>query len=279
MEKDREVAEYDPFKAMDAMDDAAIIAEIQGRITEAWVYGFMKEGRRVWGLSKIGVDMACREMAKKREVIKELSCDMQPDPTDDRFVLFKASAQRIYLGEKGEELPLEPVFGFKRQCIFITTRSGISSNTNPFYYEQGSIKALRNARQRLISEEVRAQIITKAKETGRVSDVGDDEDNQETTAHHEQLREMIMDHVEQHVGKPDKAEAVRILQSLTEFTDKSGRKYSGNTSIDSLSAKQATIALAKFKKLYADIKMPEPTKGTDADFVPFPDDRPEGDAE
>jgi len=173
----RDTSVFDPFRAMDMLDDQAIIAELEGRVIDQWVYHFPQEGREIWGLSKVGVDQACREMALQGEVVREEDVVYQVDPTDNRFVLFKAYASRIAVNKDGSEVYLDRTVGTKKQCIFIETRQeGITTRTNSFWFEQGSMKALRNARIRLITEEVRVKIITVAKTTNKVTRVKDKEE-------------------------------------------------------------------------------------------------------
>ena len=62
----------DPFSLMDQLDDEAILAELEGRVVGSWVYEFMQDGKQIRGLSKVGVDAACREMrSEERRVGKE----------------------------------------------------------------------------------------------------------------------------------------------------------------------------------------------------------------
>lgn len=166
---------FDPFLAMDKLDDEAILAEIKGRIIEKWVYHYPQDGKEVWGLSKVGVDQACTEMAKRGEVIRELSLTFQPDPTDNRYMLFVAVAARYAVDKDGKQIFLDQVTGTKRQCVYYVKKSGITEDLNNFYFEQGAMKAFRNARSRLISEETRARIIGLAKEQGKVQEVKGEE--------------------------------------------------------------------------------------------------------
>ncbi|KKN79618.1 hypothetical protein LCGC14_0338220 [marine sediment metagenome] len=169
------VQKVDPYQLMDLMDDAAIIEEIKGRISKAWAYNFRQGNEDVWGLSKVGVDACCREMAKMGEVIREDGVDYGVDPTDDRYILFKASATRYAVNKNGEQVMLDSAYGTKRQCrLIVTSREGVTDRENNFWFEQGAMKALRNARARLISEEVRAQIMSLAKEGGKVAQISEE---------------------------------------------------------------------------------------------------------
>lgn len=156
----------DPFSLMDALDDKAIVAELEGRVVEKWVYHYNQDGQNVWGLSKVGVDAACREMAKLGEAIREISVDFVVDPIAGDHFLFTAKAARFVINKDGTEIELDSAFGTKRQALHHPKGAA-----NKFWFEQGSMKALRNARQRLISEDVRAKIMALAKEKGKVKDV------------------------------------------------------------------------------------------------------------
>ena len=169
------IPKLDQYQLMDLMDDEAIVAEIKGRISKEWAYNFKQGGEDIWGLSKVGVDACCREMAKMGEVIREDDVVYDVDPTDERFILFKASATRYAVNKNGEQVTLDRAYGTKRQCrLIVTSREGITDRENNFWFEQGSMKALRNARARLISEEVRAQIMSLAKEGGKVKEISEE---------------------------------------------------------------------------------------------------------
>jgi hypothetical protein len=64
---------------------------------------------------------------------------------------------------------MEAVNGTKRQWVKMKSKGKIVDD--PFWYEKGAMKALRNARSRLIPEEIRSKIITLAKTKGRVKDI------------------------------------------------------------------------------------------------------------
>lgn len=163
---------YDPFAAMDRLDDEAILAELEGRVMKALVYSFNQGGQTVTGLSKVGVDAVVREMAKQHEVIRELECTFQDFGED---ALFTAKAGRYVVKfdeQKGvaAEVLLDTRIGTKRQWKKMKTKRGIEDN--PFWYEQGSMKALRNANMRLLREDLKQQIIAKAQATeGAVREV------------------------------------------------------------------------------------------------------------
>jgi len=165
------IAKLDPFHIMDLLDEQAFLEELKGRIGDKWVYSFYQDGEKKTGLSKIGVDACCREMAKAGEVIRELDVTWEVDPTDDNHVLFKGFAVRVAISKDGKEYELDKVVGTKRQCLFQVTKTGMTSRRNIHWFEHGAMKALRNARARLISEEIIAKVMAIAKEQGRVKDV------------------------------------------------------------------------------------------------------------
>lgn len=181
---------FDPFRAMDLCDDELIKEELNNRISKTWVYKFPQDGKDVIGLSKIGVDQACRHLASKGEVIREESVGYDRDPVDDRFMLFTAYASRIAVSSDGLEIVLERVSGTKRQCVYIVTRAeGITDRVNPFWFEQGSMKAFRNARFRLLSEDVKAQVITMALAAGNVKNITPADDIQSKGNGHKPMKE------------------------------------------------------------------------------------------
>ena len=159
-----------PYQIMDALDDELIKAELENRIVNTWVYTFTQDGRPQSGLSKIGVDACCTEMAKQGNVIREGAVTFLIDPTDKEYILFQGMATRFIVGEDGSEIQMESVNGTKRQWVNMKKRDG-KIITDPFWFEKGSMKCLRNARARLIPEEIRTKIIALAKQGGKTQKV------------------------------------------------------------------------------------------------------------
>lgn len=171
------LTDFNPFRAMDRLDDEQILNELEGRVSKVWVYQFQQDGKTIEGLSKVGVDQACIEMSMRGEVIREGDLDYQQDPTDPKYMLFSAYASKYAVSKEGQEIFLDRVLGTKRQCVYIITRNeGVSDRVNPFWYEQGAMKAMRNARMRLIGEDTRAKIITLAKNAGKTKSVTPSDD-------------------------------------------------------------------------------------------------------
>ena len=85
---------FDPFVMMDALDDKLILAEIEGRLTEAWFYHFPAgaSSKEVWGISKVGIDEAADELSHKGHILRELSIDYRVCPISAEHVKFTARA-------------------------------------------------------------------------------------------------------------------------------------------------------------------------------------------
>jgi len=165
-----EMAKYDsslPFVLFDRLDDDLIIKELEGRLPGVLTYHFNQDGQELWGLSKSGVDECSNELAKKGEVIRELECNFV-DKDDE--ALFTVKAGRYAISKDGKEVLLDTKLGFKRQSK--KTKYG---KENSFWFEQGSIKACRNAASRLIPASIKAGVIEYAKAQGKVKEVKKEE--------------------------------------------------------------------------------------------------------
>jgi hypothetical protein len=66
------------------------------------------------------------------------------------------------------------VIGTKRQSLFIY-RKDKPPIPDPFWYEKGAMKAIRNAKSRTIPLELESKIIALAKEAGKVRQVGEED--------------------------------------------------------------------------------------------------------
>jgi len=163
----------DIFQRFDALDDKIIIEELENRVIDKWVYHFKPKGApEVWGLGKAGIDGCARELSKEGIALREEEVKVQVDPTNAQYVLFTARVAKHFVDKQGEEAMVESAIGTKRQWTRMLLRDG-NTQVDPFWYEKGSIKALRNAKSRLIPEELKAQIITFAKKEGKVREVKD----------------------------------------------------------------------------------------------------------
>ena len=162
----------DIFAHFDKLDDEAIVAELEGRLTEIAVYHFPQDGKELWGLSKVGVDWAVNQLGKEGYAIRDESLTYTVDPTDPSRVLFTALVGKYYVAKDGQEAKVDAAIGNKGQSVKIRKRDG-TTIPDPFWFEKGGQKALRNARLRLIPEATKAMIMAKAKELGKVKDVKD----------------------------------------------------------------------------------------------------------
>lgn len=173
--KSTTMASFEPFSIMDALDDEAIIAELKGAAMTEYIYSFQQDGRTITGLSKTGVDAAVAEMAKKGEVIREMAVDCQ---WLDEAVVVLVKVQRFIISQEGQEIALESTFGSKWQPFKMTVHGKDqfgrrkSGETNlvedPFFFEKALGKASRNAKRRLIPEDLITLIIKEAIEQGKV---------------------------------------------------------------------------------------------------------------
>ena len=163
----------DIFERFDAIDDKIIIQELENQVVDDWVYHFIVEGKDVWGLGKVGVDACTRKMGEKGVALREDYVNYGVDPTHPEYVLFTASVSKHVVGKGGAEATVESAIGTKRQWIMLRRKiQGVYKIVaNKFWFEQGSIKALRNAKSRLIPEDIKTKIITYAKTHKKVKEI------------------------------------------------------------------------------------------------------------
>jgi len=164
----------DIFQRFDAMDDKIIIDELENRVIDKWVYHFKSGGRDVWGLGKAGIDGCARELSTQGIALREEDVKAAIDPTNKQYVLFTARVAKHFVDKQGEEAMVESAIGTKRQWIMQLIKGQENPVPDPFWFEKGSQKALRNAKARLIPEEIKAQIITFAKQKGKVKEIKED---------------------------------------------------------------------------------------------------------
>lgn len=176
MERKNEVHDVQPFVAMDKLDEELIIAELQGQQVDTLVYQFENQGRVVTGLSKAGVDAVCREMAKQGEVIRELELNVLDNGTE-YIAHVKAGRFAIQVTPDGvqRDVLLDTVFGVKRQ-----PKTFENGKLNPFAYEQAVSKAARNAKIRLLREDLKQVVIKAAIEAGKTIDIKPDAEAPQT---------------------------------------------------------------------------------------------------
>ena len=161
----------DVFQRFDELDDKVIIAELQNRVVEDWVYHFKQDGKDVWGIGKAGIDGCVSELGKQGIALREEDVSVMPDPTNPQYMLFTAKVSKHFIAKDGAEAMVETAIGTKRQWTKIMARGSDKPVDNKFWFEQGSIKALRNAKSRLIPEDIKAKIIAFAKANKKVQEV------------------------------------------------------------------------------------------------------------
>jgi hypothetical protein len=160
---------WNPFQMMDQMDEEALHRELQGVASSELVYIIREGGQEVVGLSKQGIDEACMVLVGQGQVIREESLEYEIlGEGEEREALFKVKAARFAVSPDGHEVRLDQVLGVKRQPLYFKP-----GRINTFWYEQGAMKAARNARFRLIPAQVRAQVIASARVAGAVRHAGE----------------------------------------------------------------------------------------------------------
>jgi len=195
-----------PFWLMDRLDDELIVQELEGRLPSVLTYHFKDRttGKEIWGVSKSGVDEATAELAMKGEVVREIEMNMVDHETE---ALFTVKSGRYLINKEGtKEILLDTKFGFKRQSKLTT-----SGGSNPFWYEQGAIKAARNASMRLIPKTIIQAVIELAKRKfaeGNKEAVKEVDDSTLTPNNPQEATEMVQQTF------PD---AMLVSQKLTDY--------------------------------------------------------------
>lgn len=124
------IRKTDVFELMDRLDDALIVEELKGIVSDEWVYDV--NGKV--GLSKVGIDESCNMLAKQGEVIREDADSLRWDMMgkgDDVVALFVISATRYRVAtrvdDEGEfqtaEVKLEQTIGTKRQPLYYEAKA------------------------------------------------------------------------------------------------------------------------------------------------------------
>lgn len=161
--------EIDIFKKFDEMDDSLVLAEVESKAVDVWVYHFTQSGHEIWGLSKEGIDQCAIHLGKTGIALREDAVTYQLDPTSPEHVIFTAKVSKHLIDDQGHEAGVETAIGVKRQ----STMRKIKTNDPPYYNmvandfwaEQGAMKAIRNAKMRLIPEEIKSRVIANAKKS------------------------------------------------------------------------------------------------------------------
>lgn len=155
-----------PFELMDAADDEQILAEVKGKgavVAEDWIYSFMQDGKEITGLSWMGTKNAAFWFARKGFCKLDVTdVTVEPDPTNPEYMLCKARVQ--------DQINGNSMFGFKRQWTKIMTRSR-GAIDNPFWYEQGTSKAMRNAMQSMMPADWVTKLVKEWTDAGKVKKI------------------------------------------------------------------------------------------------------------
>ena len=151
---------------IDALDEQLVIASLSGGLaetTEKWVYRFPQGGQQIVGLSIDGVQEAARHLATKGEAIEQVWVKMEDQ--NEREAFFLACAVRYAVAPDGTRVELDRAIRAKRQPKFTTLtanvaqRKGVSEELNPFWYEIGVAKCMRNAVEALLPEAIKQHMI------------------------------------------------------------------------------------------------------------------------
>ena len=152
-----------PSEIYDLMDDAEtelIISELAGKTIETYVYYL--EDINAYGLSVPGVADACRYMAQHGEFVRVE--DMPQVIIDEKGCLANVIARRYVKGTKsGELVCADTALGTKYEPRRRVRRDGSTGKENRFFREVAVSKAERNAKSKLILEEIKIKLIEKYK--------------------------------------------------------------------------------------------------------------------
>lgn len=158
----------EPYLLFDRADDEGIIARVRGAALKRYVYHFKQGGQEIYGLGIDGAEACKRELARTGEVLEE--DDVQIERDEPEAAYFKARCSRWATNKDGKRIKLDSALGMKRQAKFITRRDG-TIEPNPFWFEQGCSKAIRNAILNLTPMEIQERVIAAFKNRGQVVEV------------------------------------------------------------------------------------------------------------
>lgn len=120
------------YELMERRDDEQILAELQGRFLDEYVYEINQDGHAVTGLSWIGTKEASREYGGIQVPLEKLKIIEE----NEKSITMALEARDVFTGTSR--------IGVKRQQKMLRRRDG-SVMENPFYFEQAVSKAQRNA--------------------------------------------------------------------------------------------------------------------------------------
>ncbi len=116
--------EIDIFKKFDELDDSLVLAEVDKKIGETWVYHFKQKGHDIWGLAKEGVDQCAIAMSNQGIALREGKVTFEMDPTSPEHVIFTAVVSKHFVDKAGQEAAVEQTIGVKRQSLMRKLKEG-----------------------------------------------------------------------------------------------------------------------------------------------------------
>ena len=165
-----ESTSWDPFEAMEKLEDEILLQELRGQVIEPLVYEFVDPGgRSVIGLSKAGVDWVAGEMMMRGEVLREIDFQLILEPS---HVIAVVKVGRFTMNREWREVQLETAFGTRRQPRkkeIRVTDTETREEDDPFAIEIAMIKATRNAKRMLMPESFITRVIGMAWEECKVT--------------------------------------------------------------------------------------------------------------
>lgn len=169
-----------PYTLFDRADDDAVLARIKGQALKRYVYRFpVKGGQDVYGLGIDGAEACKRELARAGEVLEEEDVSIERDEPEAAY--FKAKCSRWAVNKDGHRIKLDSALGMKRQEKFMHLRSG-TVVPDPFWFEKGCSKAIRNALLNLTPLEIQERVIEAYKGKGQVVTVEQTEESSQEQA-------------------------------------------------------------------------------------------------
>lgn len=154
----------DALAKANELDDKLIVKQLEGQVADTWAYEFKQGGASVRGLSIIGVEQAARQMATMGEALREDRVDCVFE--NEREARFVARVLRVAVTGNGQEVIMDTAIRAKRQPKYMKLREG-GEKFDEHWFEKGISKALRNAKEALISEGVRQKVLDLATKGGR----------------------------------------------------------------------------------------------------------------
>lgn len=153
---------------LDRLDDDLIVAEVQGRAISTWAYKFTQDGQEITGLSIAGVEQACRASGRHGEAIRILKHEWRE--TEDAYYGI-VEAGRYLLSSDGREVLIDTAIGSKHEAKLKWSKKRNGWYEDPFAFEKAISKAARNAKAKLLDDQVKSEIVAAALKQGRTQAV------------------------------------------------------------------------------------------------------------